>query len=72
MTTLGERTRAAGRTHRVAEAIGADVIIDLDRADVGQLVHDHRRALARIDVLEAEVQRLRGVIAARAIGGTHA
>ena len=41
----------------IAEAIGADIVIDTDAIDVGHLVAEHRAAII-------EIKRLRAVIAA--------
>lgn len=52
---LGDRMKAATRPERAAQALGADIVIDLDAEDVGHLVAEHRTAVA-------EIERLRAII----------
>ncbi len=67
--TLGERMKAATRPERVAQALGADIVIDLDELDVAHLVAEHRAAITEIESLRAEVRRLRGEAIQRAFPG---
>ena len=51
----------------IAEAIGADIVIDTDAIDVGHLVAEHRAAIIEIERLRDEVRNLQiRLIAAKA------
>jgi hypothetical protein len=58
---LGERETAA-RNDRIAEALGADVTIDLTQIDVAHLLVEHRAACAELRQLRTENAALRGAV----------